>query len=69
MKRENITKQTILVAFMPDYVDWNILHEQLWYRIPVEKALLKSMAKDSLIYFDILSECGFLGFLDVVDFF
>ncbi|MEN9609867.1 MAG: hypothetical protein RLZZ628_681 [Bacteroidota bacterium] len=38
MKRENITKQTILVAFMPDYADWNILHEQLWYRIPVNTA-------------------------------
>jgi REase_MTES_1575 len=38
MERENITKQTVLVALMPNYEDWRILHEQLWYRIPVEKA-------------------------------
>jgi hypothetical protein len=38
MERENITQQTVLVALMPKYEDWRILNEQLWYRIPVEKA-------------------------------
>ena len=34
-KRENVN---VLVAVLPETKDWQLLHEQLWYRIPVGTA-------------------------------
>ena len=28
----------VLVAILPEVKDWKLLHEQLWYRIPIDKA-------------------------------
>ena len=34
-KRENVN---VLVAVLPEKKDWQLLHEQLWYRIPINSA-------------------------------
>ena len=37
MKKSN-EALNVLVAILPDVKDWKLLHEQLWYRIPVDTA-------------------------------